>query len=141
MTPFGRGIDKGKPGVYICKKREGETLLKFIFLAANQVKTAGIIFGLSLTAWAQVGPPPPGVFFREDWNGKEPLRDSRAVTPDLIRETIATQLGHIRSIIGGQRYDSGQFPLAAKLFEEMMLSGRCRLHRSQFRIRTHWGVH
>jgi malate synthase len=53
------------------------------------------------------------------------LQDGRAVTPDLIRETIATQLGHIRSIVGGQRYDSGQFPLAAKLFEEMMLSNRC----------------
>ena len=53
------------------------------------------------------------------------LQDGRAVTPDLIRETIATQLGHIRSIVGGQRYDSGQFPLAAKLFEEMMLSDRC----------------
>jgi malate synthase len=53
------------------------------------------------------------------------LRDGRAVTPDLIRETIATQLGHIRSSVGGRRYDAGQFPLAAKLFEEMMLSGRC----------------
>jgi len=53
------------------------------------------------------------------------LQDGRAVTRDLIRETIATQLGHIRSITGGQRYDSGQFPLAAKLFEEMMLSDRC----------------
>ena len=25
MTPFGRGIDKGKPGVYICREREAET--------------------------------------------------------------------------------------------------------------------
>ena len=53
------------------------------------------------------------------------LQDGRAVTPDLVRATISTQLGHIRSIIGDKRYDAGKFPLASTLFEEMMLSDRC----------------
>ena len=52
------------------------------------MKTAGIIFGLSLTAWAQTGPPPPGVFFREDWNQKEPFEQvdqGHVANPDLIQ--------------------------------------------------------
>ena len=53
------------------------------------------------------------------------LQDGRAVTPDLVRETIVTQLVHIRSIIGDKRFDAGKFSLASKLFEEMMLSDRC----------------
>jgi malate synthase len=50
------------------------------------------------------------------------LNDGRAVTPDLIRQTIAGQLGHIRGLLGEKRFEGGKFPLAAKLFEEMMLS-------------------
>jgi len=53
------------------------------------------------------------------------LQDGREVSPDLVRETIATQLVHIRSILGEKRFDAGKFPLAAKMFEEMMLSDRC----------------
>ncbi len=52
------------------------------------------------------------------------LDDGRKVTPELIKETIASQLKHIRSVIGEARYDRGKFPLAARLFEEMMTSDR-----------------
>jgi malate synthase len=44
------------------------------------------------------------------------------ITPDLIRATISSQLTHIRSLVGDARYDGGRFPLAAQLFEEMMLA-------------------
>jgi malate synthase len=54
------------------------------------------------------------------------LDDGRTITPELVRETIASQLKHIRSMVGDARYDAGQFPLAAKLFEEMMLSDQLR---------------
>ncbi|HXK01861.1 MAG TPA: malate synthase A [Verrucomicrobiae bacterium] len=49
------------------------------------------------------------------------LEDGRTITPDLIRTTIASQLEHIRSVAGEARYAGGRFPLAAQLFEEMML--------------------
>ena len=54
------------------------------------------------------------------------LDDGRKVTPELIKATIAAQLPHIRSVIGEERYDKGQFPLAARLFEDMMISDRLR---------------
>ncbi len=50
------------------------------------------------------------------------LTDGRKLTPELIRETIASQLQHIRGILGAGRYDAGKFPLAAQLFEKMMTS-------------------
>jgi malate synthase len=49
------------------------------------------------------------------------LSDGRTVTPDLVREAIASQLLHIRSQVGPQRYDTGRFPQAAQLFGEMIL--------------------
>jgi malate synthase len=54
------------------------------------------------------------------------LKDGRAITPDLIKEIIASQLLHIRSVIGEARYDTGKFPLASKLFGEMMLDEHFR---------------
>ena len=54
------------------------------------------------------------------------LDDGRTITRDLVRATIASQLKHIRSITGDARYDAGRFPLAAQLFEEMMLSNDLR---------------
>jgi malate synthase len=54
------------------------------------------------------------------------LDDGRTITRDLVRATIASQLKHIRSIAGDARYDAGRFPLAAQLFEEMMLSNDLR---------------
>ena len=49
------------------------------------------------------------------------LADGRAVTRELVRQTIAEELAHMRERLGAARYDGGHFPLAAKLFEEMML--------------------
>ncbi len=50
------------------------------------------------------------------------LADGRTVTPELIHETIQSELQHIRTVLGPARFDSGKFPLAAELFEKMMLS-------------------
>jgi malate synthase len=52
------------------------------------------------------------------------LSDGRTITPALIRDTIAEQLDHIRSVVGEPRYAAGKFPLAAQLFEQMMISDR-----------------
>jgi malate synthase len=50
------------------------------------------------------------------------LSDGRKVTLELVRSTIASVLEHLRSQLGTVRYDAGKFPLASKLFEEMMVS-------------------
>jgi malate synthase len=50
------------------------------------------------------------------------LDDGRQITPELIKDTIASQLQHIRHVIGAARYDGGKFPQAAQIFEQMMLS-------------------
>jgi malate synthase len=52
------------------------------------------------------------------------LQDGRTVTPDVIRQTIASQLEHIRTTVGEARYTGGKFPLAAEIFERMMTSNR-----------------
>jgi malate synthase len=49
------------------------------------------------------------------------LADGRAVRRELVRQTIAEELAHLRERLGAARYDGGHFPLAARLFEEMML--------------------
>jgi len=49
------------------------------------------------------------------------LSDGRKVTRELVRETIASVLGDLRSQLG-TRYDTSKFPQAAQLFEQMMLS-------------------
>jgi malate synthase len=48
------------------------------------------------------------------------LNDGRQVTSSLVHETIASELEHIRGILGPQRYDSGKFPVAAEMFERML---------------------
>jgi malate synthase len=48
------------------------------------------------------------------------MNDGRAVTADLVRQTIADELGKIRKHIGDERYGNSKFDLAGKLFEEMM---------------------
>ena len=50
------------------------------------------------------------------------LNDGRPVTSQLVRATIASQLEHIRSVVGPAQYDQGKFPQAAQLFEQMMTS-------------------
>ncbi|HKE23331.1 MAG TPA: malate synthase A [Bryobacteraceae bacterium] len=53
------------------------------------------------------------------------LNDGRKISWELIRQTIAEQLAHIRGTIGPAGYDSGRFPEAATLFEQMMFSDQC----------------
>ena len=49
------------------------------------------------------------------------LNDGRKVTRELVRETIASVLESLRAQLG-PRYESSNFPKAAQLFEQMMLS-------------------
>ena len=49
------------------------------------------------------------------------LKDGRKVTRELVRETIAAVLESFRRQLGPQ-YEASQFPQAAQLFEQMMLS-------------------
>jgi malate synthase len=51
------------------------------------------------------------------------LEDGRPVTPELIKQTIASVLDRLRSTIGADRFEKGQYKLAAQIFEKMMLSG------------------
>ncbi len=48
------------------------------------------------------------------------LADGRQVDAELVRTIAREELEGIRSRIGPERYDSGRFPLAARLFDEMM---------------------
>jgi len=48
------------------------------------------------------------------------LQDGRAITAELVQKTIAEELDKIRGRLGAARFDSGRFPLAARLFEDMM---------------------
>jgi malate synthase len=49
------------------------------------------------------------------------LKDGRTVTLELVRDTTASVLSDLRSRVGGSAYDAGKFPLAAQLFEQMMV--------------------
>jgi len=51
------------------------------------------------------------------------LEDGRPVTPDLVKQTIAGVLEHLRSMVGPERFDKGKYQVAAQIFEKMMLSG------------------
>ncbi len=51
------------------------------------------------------------------------LEDGRPVTPDLVKATIAEELGKLGEKLGAERFARGKFPLAADLFGKMMLSG------------------
>ena len=48
------------------------------------------------------------------------LADGRRITADLVRRTMAHELGAMREQLGPTRYDSGKFDLASKLFDQMM---------------------
>jgi malate synthase len=50
------------------------------------------------------------------------LSDGRTVTLELVRDTTKSVLSDLRTRVGAAAYDAGKFPLAAKLFEEMMVS-------------------
>lgn len=49
------------------------------------------------------------------------LNDGRVVSLELVRSTIASVLEQLRAQLG-PRYDAGKFPLAAQLFEQMMVN-------------------
>jgi malate synthase len=51
------------------------------------------------------------------------LDDGRPVTPELVKQTIASVLDQLRSGIGAERFEKGKYKLAAQIFEKMMLSG------------------
>ncbi len=48
------------------------------------------------------------------------LADGRAVTPELVRGTIAEELDKMRRTLGAERFDGGKFDLASRLFDQMM---------------------
>ena len=48
------------------------------------------------------------------------LADGRRVTAELVRHTMADELGKLREQLGPARFDAGKFELAATLFEQMM---------------------
>jgi malate synthase len=48
------------------------------------------------------------------------LADGRRVTADLVRHTMAEELGKLREQLGAERFDAGRFALASKLFDQMM---------------------
>ena len=50
------------------------------------------------------------------------LNDGRTVTLELVRDTTASVLNDLRTRTGAAAYDAGKFPLAAKLFEQMMVA-------------------
>ena len=50
------------------------------------------------------------------------MKDGRAVSTALVRKTIEEELEKLRQHLGPERFDSGRFDLAARLFEPMMTS-------------------
>jgi malate synthase len=48
------------------------------------------------------------------------LADGRRVTADLVRHTMADELGKLREQLGAERFDAGKFDLASRLFDQMM---------------------
>jgi malate synthase len=48
--------------------------------------------------------------------------DGRVIDAALVRTTVPQQLQKIRGLLGSDRYESGKFDLAARLFEEMSIS-------------------
>jgi malate synthase len=53
------------------------------------------------------------------------LKDGRTVTQDLVRQTTDEQLAKLRSELGAERFDSGEFETAAKIFKQLMTSPEC----------------
>jgi malate synthase len=51
------------------------------------------------------------------------LQDGRPVSQELVRQTIAEEVGKLRGKLGEERYEKSRFPLAAELFGRMILAG------------------
>jgi malate synthase len=54
------------------------------------------------------------------------LNDGRKVTLEMVRDAIAFALQTIRTQVGAETYEAGKFPLAARLFEGMMVSDQLK---------------
>jgi malate synthase len=54
------------------------------------------------------------------------LSDGRQVTPELISATISAQLEHIKTLVGPDRYEHGNFAQASELFERLVLEDPCK---------------
>jgi malate synthase len=54
------------------------------------------------------------------------LSDGRQVTSEMVRTAIPEQLHHIQEVLGAATYEKGKFPLASKIFGEMMTSEKCK---------------
>jgi malate synthase len=50
------------------------------------------------------------------------LEDGRPVTEELYRQLLAGQMQHIRSLVGEDAWQQGQFEAAAKLFDQLVTS-------------------
>jgi malate synthase len=50
------------------------------------------------------------------------MSDGRTITKALVQKTIQEELGNLRKMLSEERFSSGKFDLAAKLYEEMMTS-------------------
>ncbi len=48
------------------------------------------------------------------------LKDGREVTSELVRRTIAEELDRLRSALGPERFDGGEFAQASRIFGEIM---------------------
>ena len=48
------------------------------------------------------------------------MNDGRIVTAELVQQTIAQQLERFRQSVGAERFEKGNYPLAGKLFQDMM---------------------
>lgn len=50
------------------------------------------------------------------------LDDGREITPDLYNQMLEEEMDAIRKEVGSERFDTGKFQLAARLFDEMIRS-------------------
>ena len=56
---------------------------------------------------------------------KAKMNDGRAVTTEAVKQMMKEELEKIRSLIGIEKYNSGEFKRAASLFEDMMTRADC----------------
>ncbi len=47
------------------------------------------------------------------------LEDGRTISADLVRQTMAEELEKLRRVLGAERFDGGDFELAAGIFDEI----------------------
>jgi malate synthase len=50
------------------------------------------------------------------------LSDGRVVTEELVYQVIKEELGKIRRVVGEERFHSGRYQIAGKLFRQVVMS-------------------